>query len=230
MRIINLGTAILMMFALAGCGSSGETTVQTDSKPAVKSSETAVEPAANDVKADTATEEKSATAATVAMPKMIDFGSKQCKACQAMEPVLESLMKNHSDKFVTEFVDVWIPANQMYARSFKVSSIPTQVFVDASGEELFRNVGFISEEQVLAKWQELGVEFAAAKTSDNAAVDADTEVAVVEDAADEDTVQTSDNAAADTDTEVADVEKVADEADEADDADDADVAEDVKSE
>jgi len=99
-----------------------------------------------------------------AMPKMIDFGSKECKACKAMEPVLEALMKNHADKFTTEFVDVWVPANAVLAKSHGISSIPTQVFFCTDGKELFRHTGFISEEQVLAKWQELGVTFAASKT------------------------------------------------------------------
>jgi thioredoxin 1 len=35
--------------------------------------------------------------------------------------------------------------------------IPTQIFYDASGEELFRHTGFFSKEYILAKWKELGV-------------------------------------------------------------------------
>lgn len=101
----------------------------------------------------------------VVMPKMIDFGSKECKACKAMEPVLEALMKNHADKFITEFVDVWVPANGALAKSHGVSSIPTQVFFGADGKEIFRHTGFISEEQVLAKWQELGVTFESVESS-----------------------------------------------------------------
>lgn len=94
------------------------------------------------------------------MPKMIDFGSKQCKACKAMEPVLESLMNNHDDKFITEFVDVWQPENQSFAKLHAIKSIPTQIFFAADGKELFRQTGFITEEGILAKWAELGYDFA----------------------------------------------------------------------
>jgi thioredoxin 1 len=94
------------------------------------------------------------------MPKMIDFGSKQCKACKAMEPVLESLMNNHADKFITEFVDVWQPENQPFAKLHAIKSIPTQIFFAADGKELFRQTGFITEEGILAKWSELGYDFA----------------------------------------------------------------------
>jgi thioredoxin 1 len=36
--------------------------------------------------------------------------------------------------------------------------IPTQIFFDAEGKELFRHVGFFAKEDILAKWKELGVE------------------------------------------------------------------------
>ncbi|HNX76829.1 MAG TPA: thioredoxin family protein [Candidatus Rifleibacterium sp.] len=91
------------------------------------------------------------------LPRIIDFGSKQCQACKAMEPVLESLATNHADKFITEFVDVWVPENQDRARSHAIQSIPTQVFFDSENKEVFRNTGFISEKDVLAKWAELGI-------------------------------------------------------------------------
>lgn len=98
-----------------------------------------------------------AQTAISAKPRIIDFGSKQCKACKAMEPVLESLAKNHADKFITEFIDVWVPENEAFAKSHDISSIPTQVFLDANGKEIYRNVGFISEQDVLAKWAESGI-------------------------------------------------------------------------
>ncbi|MGM0600960.1 MAG: thioredoxin family protein [Candidatus Rifleibacteriota bacterium] len=93
------------------------------------------------------------------LPRMVDFGSKQCKACKAMEPVLETCKDKYSDKFKTEFVDVWQPENQTFAKTHQIKSIPTQVFFNEEGKELFRNTGFISEEEILAKWAELGFDF-----------------------------------------------------------------------
>jgi thioredoxin 1 len=94
---------------------------------------------------------------------MIEFGSKQCKACQAMEPVMENLKKSHSEVFDIEFVDVWLPENQVFAKSYSISSIPTQVFLDSAGKEVSRNTGFFSEESILTKWRELGVDVDAKK-------------------------------------------------------------------
>lgn len=102
----------------------------------------------------------STPAITNKQPRLVDFGSKQCRACKAMEPVLESCASNHADKFKTEFIDVWQAENQAFAQAHQIQSIPTQVFFNEEGKELFRHTGFISEEDILAKWQELGYEFA----------------------------------------------------------------------
>ncbi len=93
------------------------------------------------------------------LPKLIDFGSKQCVACKAMESVLDKCKKSHADKFKTEFVDVWVRENQALAKLHNIKTIPTQIFLTASGDELFRHTGLISEKDILAKWSELGYKF-----------------------------------------------------------------------
>jgi thioredoxin 1 len=41
-----------------------------------------------------------------------------------------------------------------------IEQIPTQVFFSPKGRELFRHVGFMAKEDILAKWRELGYDFA----------------------------------------------------------------------
>lgn len=166
-----LRSTIALIFAAtiiaAGCGNAApgdnagkEQSSQPASIAAVATSTTlASEPAISASQPDVA------ATATATLPRIIDFGSKQCQACKAMEPVLESMRVNHSVSFVTEFVDVWVPENQAFAKSHNIQSIPTQVFFDAEGKELYRNTGFISEEQVLAKWAELGIKTASSADS-----------------------------------------------------------------
>jgi thioredoxin 1 len=36
--------------------------------------------------------------------------------------------------------------------------IPTQIFYDAAGKELFRHEGFFGKDDILAKWKEFGVD------------------------------------------------------------------------
>lgn len=55
-----------------------------------------------------------------------------------------------------EFINV--REDPQRASEFGVRTIPTQVFIDASGQELYRHIGYISLEDILAKWAELGVD------------------------------------------------------------------------
>lgn len=93
------------------------------------------------------------------LPRFVDFGSKQCNACKTMEPMLLRCVINHADKFITEFVDVWQPENQALARENNIQTIPTQIYFDAEGKELFRHTGLVSEKDILAKWADLGFTF-----------------------------------------------------------------------
>lgn len=106
-------------------------------------------------------------AATVAqaaagLPRLVDLGAGKCVACKAMTPILEDLKVSLAGRLAVEFIDVW--ENEGVAEKYGVETIPTQIFFDASGRELFRHVGFISKEDILAKWKELGVDLGAAST------------------------------------------------------------------
>ena len=48
--------------------------------------------------------------------------------------------------------------NNLFSKKL-ARSIPTQIFFNELGEELFRHVGFISEDDILAKWAEFGYVF-----------------------------------------------------------------------
>jgi thioredoxin 1 len=54
-----------------------------------------------------------------------------------------------------EFIDIW--KNPGAGEKYAVEMIPTQIFFDAEGKELFRHTGFLAKEEILAKWKELGV-------------------------------------------------------------------------
>ena len=43
------------------------------------------------------------------------------------------------------------------AQQFAIKDLPTQIFYDAEGKELFRHEGFFDKADILAKWKELGV-------------------------------------------------------------------------
>jgi thioredoxin 1 len=51
------------------------------------------------------------------------------------------------------------------ADRFKIGPIPTQVFLDASGKELFRHAGVLGKADIVAKWKELGVDLGPGKSN-----------------------------------------------------------------
>ncbi len=98
-----------------------------------------------------------AVAATTAkLPRLVDLGATKCIPCKLMAPVLEELKKEFAGKMEVEFIDVWV--NPDAGKPYDIEVIPTQIFFDASGKELFRHVGFFAKEDILTKWKELGVE------------------------------------------------------------------------
>jgi thioredoxin 1 len=99
---------------------------------------------------------KRAPAAAAKLPKLIDLGAGKCIPCKMMKPILDDLKANYTEYFSTEFIDVW--ENPDAGKQYGVEMIPTQIFYDAEGKELFRHTGFYGQEDILGKWQELGVE------------------------------------------------------------------------
>ena len=93
---------------------------------------------------------------TKKLPRLVDLGADKCIPCKMMAPILEELKKDYAGTVNVEFIDVW--KNPEAGREYGIRLIPTQIFYDASGKELFRHEGFFSKEDILAKWRELGVE------------------------------------------------------------------------
>jgi thioredoxin 1 len=97
-------------------------------------------------------------AAGARLPKLLDLGAGKCIPCKMMAPILEELKQEYAGRFDVEFIDVW--KNEDAGRQYAIESIPTQIFYDAKGKELFRHTGFFGKEDILAKWEELGVSVA----------------------------------------------------------------------
>jgi thioredoxin 1 len=89
------------------------------------------------------------------LPVLVDLGADKCIPCKMMAPILEELKGEYEGRLIVEFIDVWKKPDE--APKYGIKLIPTQIFFDASGEELFRHVGFYSKEDILGKWKELGV-------------------------------------------------------------------------
>jgi thioredoxin 1 len=94
--------------------------------------------------------------AAQALPRLLELGSDQCVPCKLMAPILDELRKTHAGKLRVDFIDVW--KDPEAGKQLDIEIIPTQVFFDATGKELFRHQGFFAKPDILAKWKELGVD------------------------------------------------------------------------
>jgi thioredoxin 1 len=94
-------------------------------------------------------------AAANPLPRLVDLGAGKCVPCKAMAPILDELKTQYKDKFEIVFVDVW--ENPAAAEPYNINLIPTQIFFDKNGKELFRHEGFFAKEDILAKWKEFGI-------------------------------------------------------------------------
>ena len=99
--------------------------------------------------------EDAGSSGPVGKPRLIDLGADKCIPCKAMAPILEELRAEFSSSFDVVFIDVW--KNPEAAEPYAINLIPTQLFLDVSGRELWRHEGFLGKEEILAKWRELGV-------------------------------------------------------------------------
>ncbi len=91
-----------------------------------------------------------------ALPRMWDYGSTNCLPCIEMEKILKPLMSEYQGKVDIRIINVY--QEQQLAKQARIQVIPTQVFYDTDGKELFRHVGVYPRDSILAKFREFGWE------------------------------------------------------------------------
>ena len=87
-------------------------------------------------------------------PFLVDFGANSCMPCRQIRPILKEIEKEYTGKAQVLILDVY--KNQDLAREYKVSLIPTLVFFDKAGKEVFRHVGAWDKSSIVAKMKEAG--------------------------------------------------------------------------
>jgi len=90
------------------------------------------------------------------MVTMVDLGAKSCVPCKLMAPIMEKVEKDYEGKAAIIFIDVWKEPDQV--KRFGIRAIPTQIFYDKEGKEVYRHVGFMSENAIVTQLKNLGVQ------------------------------------------------------------------------
>ena len=91
-------------------------------------------------------------------PTLIQFGvaTPSCYPCIAMKVVLDEIMEEYKDEIEVILIDV--EDNKELSREFEVMMIPTQVLFNFSGEEVFRNTGYLGKDEVIFQLSKIGLE------------------------------------------------------------------------
>lgn len=89
------------------------------------------------------------------MVTLIDLGANQCVPCKMMAPILDKLQKDYKDKAAIVVIDVYKHNDQV--QRFGIHAIPTQIFFDPKGKEVYRHTGFMSEKAIVEQLTKMGV-------------------------------------------------------------------------
>jgi len=82
----------------------------------------------------------------------IELGADRCIPCKAMQPIMKEIAEEYAGQIQVVFYDVW--KDPAPARKYGIQLIPTQVFIDGSGKEIFRHVGLFPKDEILKMLKE----------------------------------------------------------------------------
>ncbi len=86
---------------------------------------------------------------------MLELGSVGCIQCENMKPVMQKLRDTYKGKLDVIFVDV--RKDHETALRFNVHIIPVQVFLDSTGKEFHRHMGYYSYEEIVPVLKKAGI-------------------------------------------------------------------------
>lgn len=95
------------------------------------------------------TSEKIKPVAKATKVTFVELGSKGCMPCRMMQPVMDAIEKEYPETVNVVFYDIWTESGKAKGTEYRVRVIPTQVFLDETGQEFFRHEGFLSKEEIV---------------------------------------------------------------------------------
>ena len=72
-----------------------------------------------------------------------------------MAPILVALSAEYAGRAEVVFIDVWERPD--LAEGYRFRAIPTQIFYDREGREVWRHEGFLDRPEIVARFRDLGV-------------------------------------------------------------------------
>lgn len=103
-----------------------------------------------------------------ASPRLVELGASICVPCALMRPGLDELKEEYAGQLEVEVIDTLRHPDAK--KQYNAPYCATQIYIAATGQELYRHVGYSSKKDILARWKELGVDLAAAKSAHSSGV------------------------------------------------------------
>ncbi|MCR4403127.1 MAG: thioredoxin family protein [Firmicutes bacterium] len=89
------------------------------------------------------------------LPMVIDVGRDTCEPCKMMAPLLRELEEEYRGRAIIKVIN--LDDDPSAASRYGVYLIPTQIFIDASGKEVYRHQGYLSKEAIVSILKDMGV-------------------------------------------------------------------------
>jgi thioredoxin len=86
-------------------------------------------------------------------PTILEFSREYCPMCAYMQKTLGQLKAKYGDQIEVRIL-YYDPDDKLF-KQYKVAIVPTQVFLDASGKEVFRQTGVFTLYELEKKLREL---------------------------------------------------------------------------
>jgi thioredoxin 1 len=89
-----------------------------------------------------------------AVPEILEFDRKLCPICRESELIIQEVKQEFPGQF--EVRRLYIDEHPAIFRRYKIDIVPTQVFLNPLGQEVFRHEGVFPKEKLIPKLRELG--------------------------------------------------------------------------
>lgn len=84
---------------------------------------------------------------------LLEFNGAGCNVCRKMEKELDELNKTHGRRINIVIYQMTRPNGLQWGKYYGVVMIPTQIILDHTGKEIFRDTGFMSKEDLLKQME-----------------------------------------------------------------------------
>lgn len=87
-------------------------------------------------------------------PVLVDFGANSCMPCRQIRPILKEIKQEYNGKAHVLIIDVY--KFKELAGEYRIQLIPTLIFFDKTGKEVFRHMGAWDKTSIVNKLKEAG--------------------------------------------------------------------------